>query len=120
MSVRDRLAALLGDQWGIQAALERQMGWRPHSLNNRLHGRAPVLADEVPQLAEALDCWITDFYSDTPAGQREQAVRDPRLRRIVALLAGRSDRQLDAALLAVEALVRFADEGGDGNGPPIA
>lgn len=111
VSVRDRLIALLPDRHGTQTRIERRLGWKPKSLNNRLHGRAPVLADEVPQLAEEIGCWILDFYTDTDQGAREAAVRDPRIRRIVELLAGRDESQLEAALAAIEALVAFAREG---------
>lgn len=109
MSVRERLRRLLAERGISQAELERRVGRDGGWMTNRLRNSNPVAiaADDLPAIAEAIGCSISDFYDDRP----ELPDPDAYARIIAGLLAGCTDAQRAAAITVVQALLTFAREG---------
>lgn len=113
-AIRTRLRALVPNDHGAQAEIDERLGKGRGWLWNRLNGKAPIYAEDVAEIAQALDLRITDLYADTAPGQREITERVQGLdREIVMALATCSDRQKRVVLQVIRGMLEFAREEGD-------
>jgi transcriptional regulator with XRE-family HTH domain len=64
METRAKLAEILRAKRWTQSDLAREIGERPHWVNDRVSGRIQIKADELPRLARALGVPCHRFFED--------------------------------------------------------
>ena len=106
MEIAERIQSLLRERGLVQRRVAAEAGFSAQQMNDMLHGRKLILAEDLPRIAAAMGVSPAAFFEDTrrddfilSAKYTRLAVEDVRTGKEIAVITGETVTTADDAIV---------------------